>query len=212
MRKHMWIPLILVISQFGCVFEYKDRYKVSNISEKGRVEAERLRKELLHLEDLVVGQGPLAAHGRKVSLQLEVRYSDGTLAYNGSAHTLLGLYPESGIHGSYIGPNQRGIRLGLNGMAVGGRRRITVDRSLVCTNLPDQVDSRAGCLLLGDSEIPERMVRKETLVVEANLTQACIPVKLEANIWYIGLNIDIRCREEDTPARKPSDPIWHFYS
>ena len=211
MLKRTLILVILAINHMGCVFEYEDRYKVSNISEKGRVEAERLRKEFLHLEDLAVGQGHIAVHGRKVSFQLEVRYGEGTLVYNGVAHAILGLYPESGIHGPYIGPNQRGIRLGLNGMAIGGRRRITVDRSLVCTDLPDQVDPRAKCLLLGDSEIPERMVRKENLIVEANLTQACIPVKLETNIWYFGFNIDIRCREEDTPHRGASDPIWRFY-
>jgi hypothetical protein len=47
--------------------------------------------------------------------------------------------------------------------------------------------------------------------VEATLKEACIPVKLEANIWYIGVNMDIWCRSEDTPHLDPNLPIWHFY-
>jgi hypothetical protein len=37
---------------------------------------------------------------------------------------------------------QHGIQLGLNGMAIGGRRRITIDKELVCVG-PD-----SGCYLL----------------------------------------------------------------
>lgn len=46
--------------------------------------------------------------------------------------------PEAGLYApQLVPPIQPGIRLGLNGMAIGGKRRITVDRKLVCEGMPD---------------------------------------------------------------------------
>jgi hypothetical protein len=36
-----------------------------------------------------------------------------------------------------LSTTQEGIDLGLNGMAVGGRRRMTIDRKLVCTDIAE---------------------------------------------------------------------------
>ena len=206
------VLLVLVISQLGCVFEFEDRYRTTELPEDARQRFERSKGDFLKIEDIKVGTGSLAAWNRRISADLEIRYTDGTLVYKGPVFSLIGFYgiPGGGIYDpKNLGSNQNGIRLGLNGMSVGGRRKITVDKSLVCTDLPEQADPRATCDLIGYALVTP--VRKEQLVVEATLTASCIPVKLAANIWYIGFNIDIRCREENTPVRNPSDPIWRFY-
>jgi hypothetical protein len=43
--------------------------------------------------------------------------------------------------------NQPGIELGLNGMAVGGKRRFTVHEELVCQGVRDDTgtDARVAC-------------------------------------------------------------------
>jgi len=44
-----------------------------------RQELERSKREFLQFEDSKIGDGPIAAWGRKVSADIEVRYADGTL-------------------------------------------------------------------------------------------------------------------------------------
>ena len=59
---------------------------------------------------------------------------------------------------------QPGIWLGLNGMAIGGKRRFTIDPKLV-----------SGGVFTIDSQI-----RHEKLIVEAVLTESCVPILLRA--------------------------------
>jgi hypothetical protein len=54
--------------------------------------------------------------------------------------------------------------LGLNGMAIGGKRRFTVEPKLVS----------GGVFTKGTQ------IRHETLVVEAVLTESCVPIMLRA--------------------------------
>jgi len=209
----LFLVLAIALAQVGCYYEAGDRYKATDeLPIEVRERFERDKRDLLKIEDLKIGDGSVAAWNRQLSFHMEVRYIDGTLVYRGPAYAIVGFYgmPEGGItDNSHLFSQQRGIRLGLNGMAVGGRRRITIDRKLVCTHLPEDVDFRAKCNLIGYAY--RHTVKKENLVVELTLKEACVPVKLEANIWYIGVNMDVWCRNEDTPRLDPTLPIWHVY-
>ena len=212
MLTRIYILLIIALAESGCFYESGDRYKSTELPSDGREQLERDKRELVRIEDLNIGNGSLASWNRKISVDMDVRYANGEVVYKGPAFAIIGFYglPETGISDKgHIGSNQIGIRLGLSGMAVGGHRRINVNRRLVCTDLPDDAAVGARCDLIGYAL--KTPVKKEDLIVEVTLKKACIPVKLEANIWYIGVNIDIRCREEDTPRLDPTLPIWHVY-
>lgn len=59
---------------------------------------------------------------------------------------------------------QPGVWLGLNGMAVGGKRRFTIDPKLVSGGVFTKMTQ----------------IRHEKLIVEAVLTNSCVPVLLRA--------------------------------
>jgi hypothetical protein len=209
-----FLLLAIAVAQVGCYYEAGDRYKPNELPIEAQERFERDKREFLKIEDLKIGDGPVAAWNRQLSFQMEVRYLDGTVAYKGPAYTVFGFngMPDGGITDkNHLTSGQRGIQLGLNGMAVGGRRRITIDRKLVCESIPDDAPPLAKCLVVGSSSIHGSQVLKQKLIVEVALNEACIPVKLEANIWYIGVNMNIWCRKEETPRLDPTLPIWHFY-
>ena len=92
-------------------------------------------------------------------------------------------------------------------------RRITVSPGLVCyqgaigESTNQGAHPNATCLLVkGDKS--NVSVRKDPLVVEATLTESCIPVFLFIPVIYHG---EFRCRNSETPKRDPSAPIWRFY-
>ena len=141
MLKRILILLILALAQFGCGYQYGDLYEVESLGDPLRERLEREKREFVQIEDLKIGEGPLAAWGRKISAELEIHQADGTFIYKGPVYNLIGFkgFPEAGLYNERLlnGTSNPGIRLGLNGMAVGGRRRITVDRKLVCESMPD---------------------------------------------------------------------------
>lgn len=104
---------------------------------------------------------------------------------------------------------QTGIEFGLNGMAVGGKRRITIEPEVVCQNPKDD-----GCLLLSDKFGHNPLgVRRERLIVEATLTESCAPVIFQAlhvNGTHI-INKQVWCRSLETPRIDPAAPPWHVY-
>jgi hypothetical protein len=123
MLKHALIILILALAQFGCGCEYgegKWPYEGTPMSDKGQQEGERIKRELLQLEDIKVGDGPVAAGGRKIAADLEVRYADGALVYRGPAFTYVGFrgMPETSVYSERHLGDQPGILIGLTGMAV----------------------------------------------------------------------------------------------
>ena len=101
-------------------------------------------------------------------------------------------------------------------MAVGGKRRITVDRKLVCQNIEENSPHLGKCHLVGRAE-----VLKQRLIIQATLTESCIPVRLEPHtrnaymlkytLTMFGVKDEIFCRTLDEPKPDPSLPIWHFY-
>ena len=104
MLKSIVALIILILTQSGCsVFGgYTDEiYRPAGPPpENMRQELEGLKREFLQIEDLKIGTGPLAAHGRKVTAQIAVRYSNGTLAYRGPMLTYFGIRGATFIHNS----------------------------------------------------------------------------------------------------------------
>ena len=178
------------------------------MTEDGRQLHERDKRELLQIEEIKLGSGPLAAWGRKISADIEVRYTDGTVAYRGPMFVYTGFHGSIFIHNASkeagtLSFGQTGIWSGINGMSVGGKRRIIIQPELVTS----------GLLVHGRQDNHRVGVRKEKLIVEATLTGSCIPVLLRIPGPGSGyfLEREIRCRDSDLPQRDPNDPIWRFY-
>ena len=219
MLKRTLILLILALSQIGCTAEGNEEvgfYKPVVLSQKSRQGWERLKREFLQLEEIKIGDGPVAARGRKVSADIDIRYPDGTVVYRGSAFFYWGMEGDVFIHNSItesgaLSLQQTGIILGLNGMTVGGKRRMTIVPNLVCyggaigESTSQGANPNATCLLVHRSgkEGGGVKVRKETLVVEATLTASCIPVFGGSRPG----GREVRCRDSEVPQRDPSAPI-----
>ncbi len=209
MLKRTLILLIIALAQAGCsVEEGVGPYRPLELTGDDRIQLEGLKREFLHIEDIRVGDGPLAAWGRKIKANIEVRYTDGTIVYEGSISDDVGfagsvfLYNATEKAGALS--SQIGIRLGLNGMAVGGKRKITVQPKLV----------DAGPLVKSVPGYGGADVRKDTLIVEATLTSSCIPVLLRSihmpTSRYM-IEREVSCRAHSEPHRNSSDPIWRIY-
>ena len=84
MLKRILILLVLALDQAGCsVEEGVGPYKLTPLTDEGRKELEREKREPLKIEDLKIGDGPLAAWNRRLEADVEVRYTDVTVAYRG---------------------------------------------------------------------------------------------------------------------------------
>ena len=217
MLKHILLVLALVLTQAGCSIEESDgMYRPSFLSPESLKDLEREKRESLQLEDIKVGNGPVAALGRKVEADIDVRYPDDTIVYRGPSTSYFGMQGDVFIHNNVrkngvLAYQQRGIMLGLNGMAVGGKRRITIHPKLVC-EWPgkEEANPNASCILvyrtrLGGENIT---VRKESLIVEATLTASCTPIFLYIPLLY---SSEVWCRDSEAPTRDPNDPIWRMY-
>ena len=99
-----------------------------------RERVEQLKRDFLKLEDIKVGTGPVASwDGRKIGAIFEVRYTDGSIAYRGKVLSYDGFIGSVFIHNAnfdLLPIEQLGLDLGLNGMAVGGKRKIIIDPKL----------------------------------------------------------------------------------
>jgi hypothetical protein len=214
MLQRILVILVLALSQAGCDYgEDLWPFERHVLNESLRQRLEQEKRELLQIEDIKIGTGPVAAWGRQLSADLTVRYSDGTLVYQGPIYTYVGFRDITGIEndirgGNLIRTNNGGIQLGLNGMAVGGRRQFTVDRSMVCQGVPMDAGPKAGCYLADRTE-----VRKEKLLIEATLTESCLPLSFRAFYLNGGYLFHYRagCRNSDLPHLDPNAPAWHVY-
>jgi len=221
MLKRTLILLVLALTQWGCDVDYgEDRLDILHPwnLETVRSRLEQEKRDFLKIEDLQVGNGAIASWRRRLKAEIEVRYADGTVIYKGPVVTYFGF---NGLQPSYLSDRfmldwitQPGIQLGLNGMAVGGKRRITIDRELVCEGAQDSSTfGRAGCYLLRVERnfVNEISVRKDTLIVDATLTESCAPVRFR---WRAGsaftlVDVGAGCRTKSEPKAGGSD--WHIY-
>lgn len=204
MLKQILVLLILPLIQVGCSGEEGvGPYKLTLLSNQARQHLEQQKMELLQIEDLRVGDGPLAAWGRRIEADIDVRYADGKPVYNGSMWVNIGfdgavfLLNASNRVGA-LDYGQPGVWLGLNGMAVGGKRRFTINPKLVDGNL----------------FVTGVYVDKKELVVEATLTASCVPLLwrfIHVNAGRYFMEHEVGCRSHDEPRRSPGDPIWQFY-
>ena len=186
-------------------------FEVWNLEEV-RSRLEREKREFLKIEDLEVGKGPVASWGRRLKAEIEVRYADdGTTIYKGPIVAYFGF---DGLLPSYLSDRfmlnfsgQAGIQLGLNGMAVGGRRRITISPELVCGG------TATGCYLLRPERqfVNEIGISKKALVVEATLTESCAPLRFRwrADSAFTLVGVSAGCRTKTEPNIGGSD--WHIY-
>lgn len=217
MLKRVLILLALTLDQAGCSQSGENigPYYIAPFPEEGRLLREAEKRDGLQLEDLTIGTGPVAARGRRLTADIEARYTDGTVVYRGTILSfpgfvdLIGHIPDSRL----LSTAQEGIDLGLNGMAVGGRRRMTIDRKLVCTDILEGDPIRTKCKLIGSTFKDEVIVRKQNLIVEATLTESCNPVITWQALYMFGdYLIKLQaCREEPFPQIIPGTPIWHYY-
>ena len=214
MLKTILILLVLVLTQAGCDVEYGEYvwpFEVWNLDEV-RSRLEREKREFLKIEDLQVGNGAIAAWGRRIKAEIKVRYADdGTAIYQGPVVTYFGF---DGLLASDLPDRfmlnfsgQAGIQLGFNGMAVGGRRRITISPELVCGG-----DNQVCYLLRPERQfVNEIRIRKSMLVVEATLTESCAPVRFRwrADSTFTLVGVSAGCRTKTEPKVGGAD--WHIY-
>ncbi len=103
----------------------------------------------------------------------------------------------------------------MNGMAIGGKRRFTIDPELVCYGVRPHplLNPIPMCGLTGpDDKGNGTAVRKEKLIVEATLTESCIPQVRVLFSGPMGMKTKlVGCRRPDYPKRDPNLPIWHLY-
>ena len=208
MSKRMLIILTLMLTQASCDLpEGGPFYEPAPLTADILGATERAKRELLQLEEIKIGDGPLAVWGRKVSADLDVRYWDGRpIYYKGPAFFYWGMARSITLHNNIqesglLSLEQTGIMLGINGMAGGGKRRITIPPKLVCRGSgTDAPNPNIECSLVQHRSA----VRKEQLIVEVTLTASCVPV-------YSRLFGEVPCRSHDIPRRNPDEPIWRSY-
>ena len=109
------LVLAIAIAQVGCYYEAGDRYKSTDLPIEARERFERAKRDLLKIEDLKIGDGPVAAWNRQLTFDMEVRYLNGTVAYKGPAYIFFGSYGDGGnTDKNHLTSDQIGILLGLN--------------------------------------------------------------------------------------------------
>ena len=86
--KRTLVILVLVLSQAGCDYgEDLWPFERHVLNESLRQRLEHEKQELVQSKDIKIGTGPIAAWGRQLSADLTIRYSDGTLVYQGPVYT-----------------------------------------------------------------------------------------------------------------------------
>jgi hypothetical protein len=172
---------------------------------------EAAKRDSLRLEDLTIGTGPVAARGRRLTADVEVRYTDGTVVDRG---TILGFPGFVDLVGNIRDRQQTPqYDAGEHRSRIewhGCRRTPTHDhRSKTCLHsYPGGDPLRTQCKLIGSTFKDEVIVRKQDLIVEATLTKSCNPMIVWRALHIISdYMIKLQaCREEPLPQITPGTP------
>ncbi|MEK6632693.1 MAG: hypothetical protein AABY94_05200 [Nitrospirota bacterium] len=182
-------------------------FETPTLGAESRDRFERDKREYVYIEDIKPGGGAIAAHGRRLTADVTVTYAAGGIIYEGPIIIYQGFPFYAPQHPHLLSSGQEGIALGLNGMAVGGRRRFKVERALVCSTYRD-AGPNAKCNLISRVNL-----QKEPIVVEATLTESCIPRMLK--MWRFQrthlINRELCRSSTNGPRYEPDAPLWHFY-
>ena len=195
MRSALLIVLILSVGLSGCSIEeggggYSPNSAVD--TSQGRASLQELKQKNVKVEDLKVAKGGVAAYGRRATADIQVHFADGTMMYEGPYVYELGFFNEP-FKSTPVPSVEHGIWLGLNGMGVGGKRRITLE-----PNSPENTNSRQ-------------------VTVEATLTDTCIPVFIRGLPFMLwgsrGYFIDheIWCKTQSEPQFSGYNPPEYVY-
>jgi|APFre7841882630_1041343.scaffolds.fasta_scaffold22810_1 hypothetical protein len=95
--KRALVILVLALAQTGCSIEGGD-YEPVLLTDESRQRLDQHKREFLSIEDIKLGDGPLAAWGRKIRADIEVRYTDATVAYRGTMFAYIGFHGDVFIH------------------------------------------------------------------------------------------------------------------
>ena len=192
---HNSLPIIVALGLglSGCsIEEGGGGYRPNGDLENIREQFQELKQQYVTVEDLKIGEGGVAAYGRRVRANIQAQFADGTKMYEGSYSHELGFFNVA-LKVSPIESIQLGVWLGLNGMAVGGKRRITIAPHPALNDNPRQV------------------------IVEATLTDSGIPVLLRGlpiMLWgssgYL-FDHEVWCHTQSAPQYSATNPTWHIY-
>ena len=214
MLARLLIVGLLALAQTGCDAKLDTGlypWSIHNL-DTVRKRLEQEKRDFVKTVDEQVGQGSLAAWGRRISADVDIRYADGSVVYKGPLVVYSGFHValyNALMDSRLLSSTQDGIELGLNGMAVGGKRRITIEPEVVCQHPKDE-----WCRLLSDKFGHNPLgVRRERLIVEATLTESCAPVIFQA-LAVNGTHFiqkQVWCRSLETPRIDSTVPPWHVY-
>jgi hypothetical protein len=159
LKRIFLIPLVAMAGLISGCEQGVYPYNPVTLDSSARERLEREKREFIKIEDLKLGDGPLAVWGRRIKADIEVRYADGSVVYRGPILDYVGFLGDVSIHNSgnevgLLSLSQRGIVLGMNGMAVGGKRRITIHPKLACDSSTPDDELPPPCRLSLDPRNP----------------------------------------------------------
>lgn len=161
-------------------------------------DVEQVKKEFMLIEDTRVGNRSQAGWGMRISANIEVRYTDGTLIYRGPIVYYHGFkWGYQRPRANLLAPYHIGLRFGIEGMGIGGQRRIMIHPDYVCGGV---LGTMTSCRLFEKTDEGNIAVDKTTLVVDVTLADACIPMVYRAgHICLMGgcgdlIDLEVGCR------------------
>ena len=133
------VMLILTLALSGCsIEEGGGPYRPIDYesASQGKASLQEFKKKYVKVEDIEVAGGGVAAYGRRVRANIQARFPDGTIMYEGSYSYEMGFF-NMAFKATPLASIEHGIWLGLNGMGIGGKRRITLE-----SNSPENSNSK----------------------------------------------------------------------
>ena len=188
--------LIVTVTALDLVsgnFTYGENQPPFVVEERPNVD--ELKQKLLYIEDLEPGHGSVATWGRKISADVEVGYTDGTIIYKGPIvfyHGFKFMYQHRVPN--LMSNGMLGIRYGVEGMAIGGKRRLMIHPEWACGGV-------GYCVLIQPRTYSqEKWVKlsSETLVVKITLTDSCAPRGFQSGFMMGGqvISSEVGCRRQ----------------